>query len=196
MPFSRYELRTKDPAAARSFYASVLGPEIELDITALPERARAAGAPSHWTGHVRGDIDRAIAAGAQRIHGSIVRDPLGAVFAVGAERDAAPSTAKASKARVVWHQLNTTDVARAREFYASAFDWTEADLASVTFTDFATRPGVHTSWLFHFRVADLDAAVARVKAAGGIVAGVFDLPGGERLAVCDDPQGAFVAFRG
>jgi predicted enzyme related to lactoylglutathione lyase len=190
MPFSRYELRTKDPATARAFYASVLGADVELDVTELPERARAAGAPSHWLGHIAGDIERVLAAGAQRIHGNIVRDPLGAVLGVAGPNVAPP------RAPVVAHQLNTTDVARAQSFYSSAFGWTEADLAKVTFTDFATRPGVHVSWLFHLRVADLDAVVDAVKSHGGLVAGVFDLPDGERLAVCDDPQGAFIGFRG
>lgn len=190
--FSRYELRTKDAAAARAFYASILGDDVELDISLLPERARVAGAPSHWLGHIAGDVERALGAGAQRIHGNVVRDPLGAVLAV-ADADARSS---ANAAPIVWHQLNTTDVARARAFYATAFGWTDADPANVTFTDLAaTQAGVHTAWLFHFRVEDLDATVAQVKAAGGLVAGVFDLPGGDRLAVCDDPQGAFVAFR-
>jgi uncharacterized protein len=191
-PFCRYELRTKDPIAARAFYASILGPlDAELDITALPERARAAGAPSHWLGHVAGEVERALSLGAERIRENVLRDPLGAVFAVTA--DVARTS---NEPPIVCHQLNTTDVARARAFYTEAFGWTEADLANVTFADLAaSRRGVHTAWLFHFRVTDLDATVAKVKAAAGLVAGVFDLPGGDRLAVCDDPQGAFVAFR-
>lgn len=187
-PFSRYELRTKDVVAARAFYRSIL--EVELDITQLPERAQAAGAPSHWLGHVAGDVERALAAGAQRIHGNVLRDPLGAVFAVTDRLEEAPSPP------IVWHQLNTTDVARAKRFYAEAFAWTDTEPANVSIHDFAaSMPGVHTAWLFHFRVADLDATIAKVKAAGGFVAGVSELPGGDRLAVCDDPQGAFVAFR-
>jgi uncharacterized protein len=189
-PFCRYELRTKDPIAARRFYASVV--ESELVITALPERALAAGAPSHWLGYVAGEVPRALAAGAECIRENVLRDPLGAVFAVSSDRTAVGEASSA----IVAHQLNTTDVARARAFYTNAFDWTDADLANVTFNDFAaTQPGVHCAWLFHFRVADLDATIAKVKAAGGLVAGVFDLRGGQRLAVCDDPQGAFVGFR-
>lgn len=85
-------------------------------------------------------------------------------------------------------------VPRARAFYAEAFGWTESEPADVTFLEI-TRPDVHEAWLFHFLVADLEAAVAKVKAAGGLVAGIFELPGGDRLAVCDDPQGAMVGFR-
>lgn len=190
-PFSRYVLRTKDIDAARAFYASILGADIALDITLLPERAQAAGAPSHWLGHIEGDVERAIAAGAQRIFGNVVRDPLGAVFAID---DASSSSSAAPP--IVWHQLNTTDVARAHAFYAKAFDWPEADAPNVTIVDLANRPGVHAAWLFHFRVPDVDATIAKVKELGGLVAGLFEIPGGDRLAVCDDPQGAFVGFRG
>lgn len=187
--FCRYELRTKDPDAARAFYADVL-PGIDLEITRLPERAAAAGAPSHWLGHVAGDVERALACGAQRVSPAVpnlLRDPLGAVFAVGDARE--------PNAPVVWHQLNTTDVARARAFYREVFGW--SDDAPVTYTDLAaTQRGVHAAWLFHFPVADLEAVIAKVKAGGGLVAGVFAIPNTEdRIAVCDDPQGAFIAFR-
>ena len=185
-PFSRYELRTKDPKAAREFYASII--DAELDITELPERARAAGAPSHWLGHIAGDVERALSAGAQRIIGNVLLDPLGAVFAVTAQ-PADPGTP------IVCHQLNTTDVARAKRFYDEAFGWSDDDRAKITFTDFALQRGVHAAWLLHFRVANLDQTITKLKAAGGFLAGVFELPDGDRLAVCDDPQGAFVAFR-
>lgn len=193
-PFLRYELRTTDPIAARAFYLSVLGPRAaDLDVTALPERARAAGAPSHWLGFIAGDVEHALAAGAERVRENVLRDPLGAVFAA-IDRDASPWP---KEAPIVWHQLNTTDVARAKRFYAEAFGWNDTEPTNVSMHDFAaTMPGTHAAWLFHFGVSDLDATAAKVKAAGGLVAGVVKLPGGDRLAVCDDPQGAFVAFRG
>ena len=185
-PFSRYELRTKDPSAARAFYASII--DVELDITQLPERARAAGAPSHWLGHVAGDVERALSAGAQRINGNVLRDPLGAVFAVTDDHGG-------SSTPIVCHQLNTTDIDRAKRFYDEAFGWNDDHLAKVTFTDFALQRGVHAAWLLHFRVGNLEQTITKLKAAGGFLAGVFELPDGERVAVCDDPQGAFVAFR-
>jgi uncharacterized protein len=54
---------------------------------------------------------------------------------------------------------------------------------------------VHPHWLFHFQVPKLDEAVAAVRAAGGLVIGPFALPSGERMAVCDDLQGAAFAIR-
>lgn len=51
------------------------------------------------------------------------------------------------------------------------------------------RPEVHTHWLF-FSVPSLDVAVGRVREHGGLVIGPMELPGGARVAACDDPQGA------
>ena len=57
------------------------------------------------------------------------------------------------------------------------------------------RPGVHPHWLFHFPVSELEAAVHQVRAAGRVVLGPFTLPGGERVAVCEDGQGAAFGLR-
>jgi predicted enzyme related to lactoylglutathione lyase len=50
-------------------------------------------------------------------------------------------------------------------------------------------------WLFHFGVDSLDRAIDAVRAGGGYVVGPIALPNGERVAVCDDSQGAAFAMR-
>jgi uncharacterized protein len=45
-------------------------------------------------------------------------------------------------------------------------------------------------WLFFLPVADLDKAVASVKAHGGTAMEPVALPSGMRLSACEDPQGA------
>jgi uncharacterized protein len=220
--FCRFELRTPDVAAGRAFYVAVLG-EGGADITPLPELAAARGAVPHWLGHlgvddVEGAARAFVERGATRLgptrpsagggEVAILRDPGGAVVAV-ATPPAAPV-----RADVVWHQLHTTDLARATATYPALFGWqlTEClDLgafgvhqsfawhgggASVgAMVDVAQMPGVHAHWLFHFRVAALESALAVVRAAGGVVMGPTVLPGGDRVAVCDDPQGAAFALR-
>ena len=53
------------------------------------------------------------------------------------------------------------------------------------------------SWLYYFDVADLDAALERVKAGGGqVVNGPMPVPDGGRVAHCSDPQGAMFALSG
>lgn len=220
--FCRFELRTTDVAAARAFYAELLG-EHGADIVPLPAEAAARGARAHWLGHLGvGDVERTarefVGLGATRLgptrpapgggEVAIVRDPGGAVVAL-----ATPPLVPA-RTDVVWHLLNTGDLERCIASYRELFGWrfTErlelgafgvfhpftwnpggADVGSMA--DITGRPGVHPHWLFHFRVAALEPALARVRAAGGIVMGPIELPGGERLAVCDDPQGAAFALR-
>jgi predicted enzyme related to lactoylglutathione lyase len=114
---------------------------------------------------------------------------------------------------VVWHELNTTDVPASLATYPALFGWQltgrrdlgplgvfhlfgwESDVPVGSIADIAGRPGVHPQWLFHFAVPALDPACAAIRAAGGLVIGPLVLPGGDRVAVCDDPQGAAFALR-
>jgi predicted enzyme related to lactoylglutathione lyase len=46
-------------------------------------------------------------------------------------------------------------------------------------------------WGFYFRVDNADAGAERVKANGGrVLHGPVDVPGGNRIVQCMDPQGA------
>jgi predicted enzyme related to lactoylglutathione lyase len=52
-----------------------------------------------------------------------------------------------------------------------------------------------TFWLYYFNVEAIDAAVERVKAAGGkIVNGPMEVPGGSFIVQGEDPQGAMFAL--
>ena len=51
-------------------------------------------------------------------------------------------------------------------------------------------------WLYYFNVEDIRSAAERVKAAGGqIFNGPVDLPSGNSMIQCKDPQGAVFALR-
>ncbi len=220
--FCRIELRTTDVPAARLFYRALLGDE-GAGIGSLPAEALARGARPHWLGHLGvadvDDVARAfVAQGATRLGPTrptaaggavaLLRDPGGAVVAL------ATPPPDPVRADVVWHSLNTTDLARATASYCALMGWQltgvvdlgplghhhqfawSAGGASVgAISDVAGRPGVHPHWLFHFRVAALDPALAAVRAAGGLVLDPIRLPNGARMAVCDDPQGAAFALQ-
>jgi predicted enzyme related to lactoylglutathione lyase len=59
-------------------------------------------------------------------------------------------------------------------------------------------PGNPSRWRFYFRVADVDAAKQAVEAGGGtVVHGPQEVPGGDRILIGTDPQGApFYLMRG
>jgi len=219
--FCRIELRTTDVPAARLFYGALLGDD-GADIVPLPAETIARGARPHWLGHLGvADVEATaqaftargatrlgptrIAAGGATV--AILRDPGGAVVAL--------STLSSTQARadVVWQSLNTADLPAVMATYCGVLGWqlTEAvDLGALgrrqqfawapggpsvgAMADIAGRPGVHPHWLFHFRVAALDPALAAVRAAGGVALDPVTLPGGARVAVCDDPQGAAFAL--
>jgi uncharacterized protein len=233
--FSWYELRTTDVDSARAFYAEVAGWRVDAarepdsfylgerraaGISALPEQARARGAPPHWLGHIRvadvdGSVDRMVERGAHRlgparrgVEVAILRDPLGAVVAVSSRPDGSDA--------VAWHELHTTDDARAWSIYAELFGWQASEVLDLgpeigPYRTFAWLGGgnsvgamastaraahIHTHWLFYFDVADLGRALAAVRSLGGRVVDKQERhPAGGRAAYCEDAQGAAFGLR-
>lgn len=240
--FGWYELRTLDPQAAARFYCAVLElqqrdePDRRLllagtkpaaavaEITVLPERARARGAPPHWLGHLSvPDVDaaalRLLALGGQALGPAlprrsgakvaVLKDPFGAVLALTSQ------VASRAPALVAWHEHYSPDHARAGALYADLFGWQLTDTVQVPrfgayqrfafgeagpdvggMTSTAQAPQVHPQWCLHFCVTDLDAALARLRAAGGATIGEpLQLASGARVAPCEDAQGAAFALR-
>jgi predicted enzyme related to lactoylglutathione lyase len=71
----------------------------------------------------------------------------------------------------------------------------EGDGADGGISGVAQRPGVSTHWLYYITVDDLDAALKRVKDKGGeVLNGPMEVPGGDRVAQCHDPEGAAFAL--
>jgi predicted enzyme related to lactoylglutathione lyase len=147
------------------------------------------------------------------LEAAVIRDPGGAVVALAKPPPAASERgAGASRPDVVWHHLNTLDVERAKANYAELlgwefkepfelegvgavhpFSWQPGGPAVGSMADIANRAGVHPHWLFHIRVAALGPALETVRASGGLALPPLVLPSGNRVAACDDPQGAAFA---
>jgi predicted enzyme related to lactoylglutathione lyase len=108
-----------------------------------------------------------------------------------------------------WHELMTTDVPAAMKFYQEVFGWqpSEAmDMGEMGTYQMFNRPHgmiggmmnkpkelahVPPNWGIYFRVADINAAVDRIKANGGqILNGPMEVPGGDWIVNAMDPQGA------
>ena len=225
--FFHYTLRTTDVPQARAFYAAVLA-EGEPDIVPLHEQALARGARPHWLGFIEvAEVDPAAAAFVARgatllgpkwvnprgLEAAVMRDPGGAIVALGRARVASPEPASAPLPEVIWHQLSTVAVGSAKANYGALVGWEfkePFELAGVgplhpfawqpggpvvgSMSDIAQRPGVHTHWLFHVRVPSLERALQAVRAGGGVALPVMTLPNGDRVVACDDAQGAAFAL--
>ena len=70
------------------------------------------------------------------------------------------------------------------------FAWDDSGKSVGGMANTARAPEVHAHWLYCFPVADLDGALAKVSAKGGRALTPAVLPNGDRIAPCDDPQGA------
>jgi len=116
--------------------------------------------------------------------------------------------------RVIWHDLMTSDVSKAKRFYAELLGW-EYQIEHAT--DFAWGPGeeadypliiadeeahggivdagenIPPHWLAWVEVKDVDATAAKAKSLGATIdREPFDVPGVGRGAVIRDPQDAIV----
>jgi predicted enzyme related to lactoylglutathione lyase len=115
--------------------------------------------------------------------------------------------------KVVWHDLLTEDPEAARRFYGGLFGWTFRDVAiggGQTYTVIEHRGrgigglvdgrGINrdtnvSRWIPVLSVADMDAAMGVVRAAGGTVfQPPVNIPQRGRVAVIGDPQGGVLTL--
>ena len=111
-----------------------------------------------------------------------------------------------------WVELNTTDQSGAQKFYGELFGWSfdDHDMGEMGHYYIPTidgdeigglggmPPGTEDHgpyWGVYLAVDDVDASAAKVAGAGGTVAaGPFDVDENGRMAMVQDPTGAFVGF--
>jgi hypothetical protein len=152
---------------------------------------------------------------------SVVSDPQMATFALfkwhspGREQPVnllAQGRNLLAQGRVCWNELLAADWEKAWAFYSELFGWQKAEvnISSVggyqqfsaggqTIGGMMTKPPTvpASCWLYYFSVGDIDAAVKRVKAGSGqVLRGPTEVPGGNWIAQCADPQGAIFALAG
>jgi predicted enzyme related to lactoylglutathione lyase len=146
---------------------------------------------------------------------AIVADPQNVVVALfKSSSPAQQSTADTmSPGHIGWHELMAVDWEKAWSFYSEMFGWQKADAMDMgpmgkyqLFTAgahpiggmFNKPPEVPVPfWLYYFNVGDIDAAAGRVTAGNGkILNGPMEVPGGQWIVQCMDPQGAMFALVG
>lgn len=163
--FVWFELLTTDVEAAIPFYGKVVGWETEdfkfgpdappyrmfkvpggLQIGgtyALPEAAKAMGAPPHWLGNLcvadcHAAAERVVPNGGSLLKPpfqvpnvgtvSIVADPGGAVFALFQPAESAPGhPGQPGDGEIAWSELYSTDLEKAGAFYEAVAGWKKAD---------------------------------------------------------------------
>ena len=182
------------------------------------------GTPTAWTTYIAvDDVDAA----AGRITGNggsllmgpldvmtqgrmaVASDPTGAVFGLWQAGEHVGATLVNEPGTVNWNELNSRDLATARQFYGAVFgyDWQDVDTGQggpqyATFQVGGRDVGgalqmtdqwpaeVPSHWIVYFGVDDTDASVATIQRLGGaVLMPPTDSPYG-RFAAVRDPQGA------
>jgi hypothetical protein len=145
---------------------------------------------------------------------AVVADPHGAGFILfRGMGDQAPRRDQAAPGHIGWHELQAGDRETAWDFYAGLFGWTKVEAVDMgamglyqTFTTAAGGPAIggmmtrtpntpRPFWLYYVNVEAIDAAIARIAAAGGTIAnGPHPVPTGQWIVQAFDPQGALFAL--
>jgi len=176
------------------------------------------GVPPHWTNYITvDDVDAMVDVvkdnGGTIIHGPMdvfdsgrmlqIQDPTGAMVAlwqpkthIGADVVNKPNT-------MMWNELATRDVEKAKEFYSKVLGWEyeldESGYLMIKNKDrynggimemdesYGDMPSV---WTVYFNVDDLKASTEKVKAMGGKIMVEAEAPNIGPFAVITDPTGA------
>lgn len=143
---------------------------------------------------------------------AVMSDPQGAVFAAYQPSGETPGhDGKPKVGEFSWHELATTDWKSAFDFYHALFGWEKTDAMDmgpagtyqmfgrmgITVGGIYNKPPEMTApphWLCYAKVPNADKAAALAAKLGGkVVRAPMEVPGGNRIAQCMDPQGAAFA---
>jgi hypothetical protein len=242
--FSWYELMTSDTDAAGKFYSDVVGwttqqmpgdgpPYTTFNLGSVGIAGMLA-IPEHigWVGYISVDdvdahIEKVVEAGGKLLRPAtdvpgmlrfaVMADPQSATIVLFTPNPAMPSPQRPeppTPGTIGWHELSTTDIDAAFDFYSNLFGWTKVsdmDMGSMgTYRIFdegdhkqmgdggMMLKGPHmpvSSWGFYFNVDSISAAVKRVESGGGkVVNGPMQVPGGGWIITGQDPQGAMFSL--
>jgi uncharacterized protein len=184
------------------------------------------GQPSAWTTYVSVEDGEATAEAVREGGGGVIAEPMdvlglgtmavfsdpgGAVFGIWQPGTFAGAGVVNEPGAIAWNELNTRDLAAAKEFYGSVFGWTfeDTDMGGETYTsiklddraiggafDMSAREvpeQVPPHWQVYFGVEDTDETIEEAKRRGGnVMIGPVDVPAG-RFAILTDPHGASFA---
>jgi predicted enzyme related to lactoylglutathione lyase len=237
------DLATSDRDDAKRFYTELMGWEVDdrpipgdgVYTMLIKDGKEAAalsqappGVPPFWNSYVTVDSADESAARAKELGGAAVmepfdvmeagrmatlQDPTGAVFSVWQPGDSIGAQVVNVPGALTLTQLNTSDPAKATEFYTALFGWGSSLFEggpepywALTLGDRniaglmqlpAEAAGAPSHWLIYFGSEDVAPAAGRIGELGGqVVIPPLEVPGG-KIVVAQDPQGAtFGLFSG
>ncbi|WP_421696127.1 VOC family protein [Aestuariivirga sp.] len=116
----------------------------------------------------------------------------------------------ATQGTILWSELMTNEVQKAKDFYGKSLGVTfeqmpspgpEYWLAMIDgkpawgIIDMTRKPGGPSGWFTYMSVDDVDSLVAQAEASGAkLCTPIFDIPTVGRIAVLEDPTGAIIGW--
>jgi predicted enzyme related to lactoylglutathione lyase len=219
----RFEDRPMGPDATYTMF-SLQGKSVAALYQQEPQQP---GMPPHWLSYISVDSAADVAHRTRELGGTVlmeafdvldvgrmalIQDPSGGVVALWEPRRHIGAGVVGEPNTLCWHELATTDVAGAGQFFGELFGWQREvqQLGAVAYTMFTRDEGsaaggmmqigpdwgpVPPHWLIYFAVADCEASAERARELGASVkVPPSDIPGIGRFAVLEDPQGAAFAI--
>jgi hypothetical protein len=135
---------------------------------------------------------------------AVIQDPAGAALSVWQAKAHYGTTVEHESGTFCWADLSTPDPDRAKAFYEALFGWKigpdekyPPDYSIVKSSGEAIagvapaayrKPETPPHWMLFFMVADAGSVSAKAKELGGKV--LMSAPGGMKMSVLADPQGA------
>ncbi|WP_431469661.1 VOC family protein [Sphingosinithalassobacter sp. LHW66-3] len=192
--------------AAPGWFGYVCVDDVDAELAAL----KAAGGAGLMDQTVPGVGRMALVADPQGIPIYLMapQPPEGGADAVSTAFSADPGAV----GHVAWNELTTPDPAGAKAWYLERFGWRHGGAmpmpglgeyeffrrGDVPLGAIMPRPeGQRAGWTFYWRTGDIDAAKARVEAAGGTpLHDIQQVPGGDYVLTCTDPEGAVFGLVG
>ncbi|MEX2108161.1 MAG: VOC family protein [Solirubrobacterales bacterium] len=185
------------------------------------------GQPTAWSTYVSAEDADATAAAVKEAGGNVIAepmdvmdlgrmavfaDPTGAVFGIWQPGTFIGAGLVNEPGAIAWNELNTRDLAGAKEFYGAVFGWGFEDkemgeAGSYTTINLGENPvggilnmaergvpeQVPAHWQVYFGVEDTDATIEQAKQRGGsVMVEPIDIPAG-RFSILTDPHGASFA---
>ncbi len=140
---------------------------------------------------------------------AVISDPQGGVIAtIEPEGETPGHDGPPAFGEFSWHELATSDADAAWAFYSEVFGWeatSRMDMGEAGFYQmfgrgahpvggiFNAPQGKPVGWLVYVHVPDVNATVDKITELGGqVLNGPTEVPGGDIIAQCLDPQG--IAF--
>ena len=145
---------------------------------------------------------------------AVLSDPQGAAFAIykTATEESDGETDDPQIGRFSWNELATSDYKGALQFYSDLFGWSpqeamdmgEGNIYQIYGGGAAPLGGMFNKpdempgppmWLYYISVENVNDSVKTVEELGGqVINGPMEVPGGDLIAQCLDPQGALFAL--